>query len=115
MRITLTSTIRAKHSTFGIIGKVHFANHVRVIVIVARAIAIVKPHLLVCHRFEEGVRLGQRVESHILMSLKGDDISVFRFTEKDVVRHRLVQEIIKAYEKAAHPEHKIQANQKGED
>ena len=26
------------------------------------------------------------------------------FTEKDVVRHRLVQEIIKAYEKAAHPE-----------
>lgn len=27
------------------------------------------------------------------------DISVCRFTEKDVVRHRLVQEIIKAYEK----------------
>lgn len=32
--------------------------------------------------------------------LKGiDDISIHRFTEKDVVRHRLVQDIIKAYEK----------------
>ncbi len=32
--------------------------------------------------------------------LKGiDDISVHRFSEKDVVRHRLVQDIIKAYEK----------------
>ncbi len=28
-----------------------------------------------------------------------DDISVTRFTEKDVVRHKLVQDIIKAYEK----------------
>ncbi|MBR2283417.1 MAG: PhoH family protein [Ruminococcus sp.] len=32
--------------------------------------------------------------------LKGiDDIAVHRFSEKDVVRHRLVQDIIKAYEK----------------
>jgi phosphate starvation-inducible PhoH-like protein len=32
--------------------------------------------------------------------LKGiDDIYIHRFTEKDVVRHRLVQDIIKAYEK----------------
>ena len=32
--------------------------------------------------------------------LKGiDDIAVHKFTEKDVVRHRLVQDIIKAYEK----------------
>ena len=32
--------------------------------------------------------------------LKGiDDIAIHRFTEKDVVRHRLVQDIIKAYEK----------------
>lgn len=32
--------------------------------------------------------------------LKGiDDISIYRFSEKDVVRHRLVQDIIKAYEK----------------
>ena len=29
-----------------------------------------------------------------------DDISIARFTEKDVVRHKLVQDIIKAYEKA---------------
>jgi phosphate starvation-inducible PhoH-like protein len=28
-----------------------------------------------------------------------DDIGIVRFTEKDVVRHKLVQEIIKAYEK----------------
>ena len=28
-----------------------------------------------------------------------DDISIHKFTEKDVVRHRLVQDIIKAYEK----------------
>ena len=27
------------------------------------------------------------------------DIAICRFTEKDVVRHRLVQDIIKAYEK----------------
>ncbi|MCX7657622.1 MAG: PhoH family protein, partial [Oscillospiraceae bacterium] len=32
--------------------------------------------------------------------LKGiDDISIVKFSEKDVVRHKLVQEIIKAYEK----------------
>ena len=32
--------------------------------------------------------------------LKGiDDIACVTFTEKDVVRHRLVQEIIKAYER----------------
>ena len=32
--------------------------------------------------------------------LKGiDDIEIHRFTEKDVVRHRLVQDIIRAYEK----------------
>ncbi len=29
-----------------------------------------------------------------------DDISISMFTEKDVVRHKLVQDIIKAYEKA---------------
>ncbi len=28
-----------------------------------------------------------------------DDIQTVRFSEKDVVRHRLVQDIIKAYEK----------------
>ena len=28
-----------------------------------------------------------------------DDIAIVRFSERDVVRHKLVQEIIKAYEK----------------
>ena len=27
-----------------------------------------------------------------------DDIAIMRFTEKDVVRHKLVQDIIRAYE-----------------
>jgi phosphate starvation-inducible protein PhoH and related proteins len=36
----------------------------------------------------------------VLRILKGiDDIAQVRFSEKDVVRHRLVQDIIKAYEK----------------
>jgi len=36
----------------------------------------------------------------VIRILKGvDDIETVRFTEKDVVRHKLVQEIIKAYEK----------------
>jgi len=30
-----------------------------------------------------------------------DDIAIVRLTEKDVVRHKLVQDIVKAYEKAA--------------
>ena len=43
--------------------------------------------------------MGQiRVEKNV------NGIAQCYFTEKDVVRHRLVQEIIKAYEKAAHPE-----------
>ena len=28
-----------------------------------------------------------------------EDVAVIRFTEKDVVRHKLVQDIIKAYER----------------
>ena len=28
-----------------------------------------------------------------------DDIAITRFSEKDVVRHKLVQDIVKAYEK----------------
>ena len=35
-----------------------------------------------------------------------DDIEICRFTQKDVVRHRLVQEIIKAYEKYESEERK---------
>ena len=30
-----------------------------------------------------------------------DDIAIIRLSEKDVVRHKLVQDIVKAYEKAA--------------
>jgi phosphate starvation-inducible PhoH-like protein len=38
-----------------------------------------------------------------LRVLKGiNGIAQVYFTEKDVVRHRLVQEIVKAYEAAAH-------------
>ncbi|MBR3145011.1 MAG: PhoH family protein [Clostridia bacterium] len=35
-----------------------------------------------------------------------DDIAIIKLNEKDVVRHRLVQEIIKAYEKSAKNENK---------
>ena len=59
----------------------------------------------------DGRRSGLKDAMRVLRNV--DDISVFRFTEKDVVRHRLVQEIIKAYDRAAHPEK--QPNQKGED
>ena len=47
----------------------------------------------------DGKRSGLKDAVRILRNI--DDISIFRFTEKDVVRHRLVQDIIKAYEKAA--------------
>ena len=36
---------------------------------------------------------------HVLRDVEG--IAQVRLTEKDVVRHRLVQQIVKAYEKAA--------------
>ena len=42
-------------------------------------------------------RSGVLEAMHVLKGI--DDIDVIRFTEKDVVRHRLVQHIIKAYEK----------------
>ncbi|MGN0587331.1 MAG: PhoH family protein, partial [Oscillospiraceae bacterium] len=35
---------------------------------------------------------------HVLKNV--EDISITRFSERDVVRHKLVQDIIKAYEKA---------------
>lgn len=46
----------------------------------------------------DGKRSGLKEAAAILKSI--DDIAIIRFSEKDVVRHRLVQEIIKAYEKA---------------
>ncbi|MBQ7500497.1 MAG: PhoH family protein, partial [Clostridia bacterium] len=43
----------------------------------------------------------------VLRILKNiDGISTIMFSEKDVVRHKLVQDIVKAYEKSAHQEQK---------
>ena len=47
----------------------------------------------------DGKRSGLRDAMRVLRNV--DDISIFRFTEKDVVRHRLVQDIIRAYERAS--------------
>ena len=39
-------------------------------------------------------------DSDLLETIKNvDDISIQKFSDKDVVRHKLVQDIIKAYEK----------------
>lgn len=46
----------------------------------------------------DGKHSGLKEAANILRHI--DDIAIIKFTEKDVVRHRLVQEIIKAYEKA---------------
>ena len=46
----------------------------------------------------DGKRSGLRDAMRVLKNV--DDIAIFRFTEKDVVRHRLVQDIIRAYERA---------------
>ncbi len=45
----------------------------------------------------EGKRSGLKEVLNILKDV--DDIAIVRFGERDVVRHRLVQQIIKAYEK----------------
>lgn len=45
----------------------------------------------------DGKRSGLKTVMHILKDV--DDIAITRFNQKDVVRHRLVQDIIKAYEK----------------
>lgn len=46
----------------------------------------------------DGKRSGLKDAMRILRGI--DDIGQFRFTEKDVVRHKLVQDIVRAYEKA---------------
>lgn len=46
----------------------------------------------------DGKRSGLKDAVKILKGV--DDIGIHRFTEKDVVRHRLVQDIIRAYERA---------------
>ena len=45
----------------------------------------------------DGKRSGLKDAVRILKNV--EDIAIFKFTEKDVVRHRLVQEIIRAYER----------------
>ncbi len=45
-----------------------------------------------------GKRSGLKEAVRILRNI--DDIAIFRFTEKDVVRHKLVMDIIRAYDKA---------------
>ena len=47
----------------------------------------------------DGKKSGLKEAVRILKGI--EDIAVFRFTEKDVVRHRLVQDIIRAYERAS--------------
>ena len=49
----------------------------------------------------DGKKSGLKEAIRILKNV--DDIKTVRFTEKDVVRHKLVQEIIKAYERAEKP------------
>lgn len=46
----------------------------------------------------DGKRSGLKEATKILKNI--DDIGINRFSEKDVVRHRLVQDIIKAYERS---------------
>ena len=47
----------------------------------------------------DGKRSGLKEAVRVLQGV--DDIAIFRFTEKDVVRHKLVQDIIRAYERAS--------------
>lgn len=47
----------------------------------------------------DGKKSGLKDAMRVLKNI--EDIGIFKFTEKDVVRHHLVQDIVKAYEKAA--------------
>ena len=47
----------------------------------------------------DGKKSGLKDAMRVLKNI--DDIGIFKFTEKDVVRHHLVQDIVKAYERAA--------------
>ena len=47
----------------------------------------------------DGRRSGLKDAMRILKNV--EDIAIFRFTERDVVRHKLVQDIIRAYERAS--------------
>ena len=58
-------------------------------------------------RSDFGSKFGVPRQSGLVDALKVlkdvNGIAQCYFTDKDVVRHRLVQEIVKAYERAAHP------------
>ena len=58
-----------------------------------------------------GTRSGLSVAGQILKNI--EDIGIHQFTERDVVRHRLVQKIIMAYEKYDH-ERAVRANEQRE-
>ena len=58
----------------------------------------------------DGKKSGLKTVLNILKDV--DDIEIIKFTQKDVVRHRLVQDIIKAYEKY---DEKQMKKRKGED
>ncbi len=57
----------------------------------------------------DGKRSGLKEAMKILKNI--EDIGIVRFSEKDVVRHRLVQDIIKAYER--HDEERFKNDRKG--
>ena len=56
------------------------------------------------------VRSGLIDARHVLQDVEG--FALVSLTEKDVVRHRLVQQIVKAYEKAAEEKTRGEANHK---
>lgn len=58
----------------------------------------------------DGKKSGLKTVLNVLKDV--DDIEIIKFTQKDVVRHRLVQDIIKAYEKY---DEKQMKKRKGED
>ncbi len=59
----------------------------------------------------DGKRSGLKEAISILKDI--DDIAIIKFSEKDVVRHHIVQQIIKAYEKAAERRLKNKGRERG--
>ncbi|MFA6947731.1 MAG: PhoH family protein, partial [Eubacteriales bacterium] len=57
-----------------------------------------------------GKRSGLAEAVHVLRDI--EDIGIHTFTERDVVRHRLVQKIITAYEKYGRDKEKSNDNEK---
>ena len=59
----------------------------------------------------DGKKSGLKTVLNILKDV--DDIEIIKFSQKDVVRHRLVQDIIKAYER--YDEKQLARKRKGEE